>query len=362
MRVLHVAETIRGGITTYFNEILVHQVRAFGPENVRLIVPSDHADELIGFPPESIAGFWRQDRLKGLPFLLWQTFREIRRFRPDVVHLHSTFAGALIRGLAVPLREMPPIVYCPHGWAFDMERAELAKRFIEGTEWLLSRRVHRIIAISRHEYDQGIRIGIPPGKLILAESGITEHLPSVDAAAWDTPLLKVLFVGRLDHQKGFDILIDAIRSHGGEISVRAIGASVNSRDQETWDVPTHVEMLGWQHKDVVTSHLKACDVVVVPSRWEGFGLVAVEAMRAGKPVVAASVGGLAAIIVDRETGLLVPKNDPDALAKALLSRPAQDWAAMGKAGRQRFIRHFTSDRTHTTLAETYDTLIRKSRS
>jgi glycosyltransferase involved in cell wall biosynthesis len=104
--------------------------------------------------------------------------------------------------------------------------------------------------------------------------------------------------------------------------------------------------------------MAACDVVVMPSRWEGFGLVAIEAMRLAKPVVASGVGGLREIIVEGVTGRLVPAEDPVALREALLADSAQRRAQMGSDGRRRFLERYCIDRTHAQLLRLYASAFR----
>jgi glycosyltransferase involved in cell wall biosynthesis len=88
--------------------------------------------------------------------------------------------------------------------------------------------------------------------------------------------------------------------------------------------------------------MSACDAVVVPSLKEGFGLAAIEAMALGRPVVATSVGGLTEIVSENQTGFLVPPNNPQALANALIDLLRDKSLAdqMGHAGRERMVENF----------------------
>jgi len=96
----------------------------------------------------------------------------------------------------------------------------------------------------------------------------------------------------------------------------------------------------------VAACLAAADVVALPSLQEGLGVAALEAMAAGRPVVASRVGGLAEAVVHEETGLLVPPGDPTALATALarLARDPGLRARLGAAGRARVLAHYTAAR------------------
>ncbi len=96
-------------------------------------------------------------------------------------------------------------------------------------------------------------------------------------------------------------------------------------------------------------------IVVVPSLGEGFGMVALEAMERGRPVIASAVGGLPEIVVDGETGLVVPSGDAEALAEAIvaLAGDLERAAAMGAAGRERALSEFTPERSARRIEELY---------
>lgn len=353
MKVLHVAETIRGGCGTYLNEIVPLQIARLGAEQVRCLVPAQHLAQLAQVPGERVCTFDRPSRRAGLWHLAAATDSAVRRWQPDLVHAHSTFAGAVVRLLSC-VRPMPPVVYCPHGWVFDVAHGAAAGALVRAAERLLSHRARRIVAISEAERLAGERAGIRADKLVVVANGIGAACPA-QRAPWHDARLKVLFVGRLDRQKGVDVLLEAVRCLGSQVSVRIVGEAVLSgaADPAAANRLSHVEFLGWQDPAAVAAQLNACDVVVMPSRWEGFGLVAVEAMRAGKPVIASAIGGLPEIVVDGVTGWLVRPDDAAALAAALAACDENVRARMGRAGRQRFLARFTSDRTSERLLQVY---------
>ena len=105
--------------------------------------------------------------------------------------------------------------------------------------------------------------------------------------------------------------------------------------------------------------MAACDIFVLPAPAEPFGLVLIEAMALGKPVIAAGAGGPLEIVADGESGLLVPPHDPAAMAAAisqLLADP-EKIRAMGAAGRRRFETHFTADRMARQMADIYHKIV-----
>jgi glycosyltransferase involved in cell wall biosynthesis len=105
----------------------------------------------------------------------------------------------------------------------------------------------------------------------------------------------------------------------------------------------------------VQDAIERAAIVVVPSLGEGFGMVALEAMERGRPVIASAVGGLPEIVADGETGLVVPAGDADALAEAIaaLAGDLERAAAMGRAGRERALAEFTPERCAERIEELY---------
>ncbi len=141
-----------------------------------------------------------------------------------------------------------------------------------------------------------------------------------------------LFVGRIDPIKGIDSLLDAVRllAHDDpEPTVVLIGGDLDAdghptgalgevaRAADSMGIADRIRFEGSRRQDVLPTYYRAADVVVVPSRYESFGLVAVEAMACGTPVVATRVGGLRFTVEDGEGGLLVPPRDAAALADAV---------------------------------------------
>ena len=212
-----------------------------------------------------------------------------------------------------------------------------------------------IIAVSesvkRHLTDQGIK----ESKIRVVHNGVdllrfqpTDTREAKDKLGYDPdePLLGVF--GRLSGEKGQRVAIEAMfliaksaspeENEFGDAHLAIVGDGKDREDLEAsvnaLGVRDNVTFTGF--KQDVREMMSACDVVIVPSLREGFGLAAVEAMALRKPVVASAQGGLPEIVVPGETGILVPPNDPQALADAvrkLLDDPdlAETMGAKGRA-------------------------------
>lgn len=165
-------------------------------------------------------------------------------------------------------------------------------------------------------------------------------------------------VGRLAEQKGLRYLIEAfgrVRDSVKNARLVIAGDGPLRADLEARSASFGgaVHFLGW--RDDAPTVMADLDVLCVPSLWEGFGLVSLEAMALGKPVIASRVSALPEIVADGETGLLVPPAEPVALAdaiSALLGDPAR-MRAMGARGRERLERKFTVEQMARQHAEVY---------
>jgi glycosyltransferase involved in cell wall biosynthesis len=353
MRVVHFVEALKGGPASYLNALLPLQVEAY--RHVAVLCPGSQAHfvrvpgaEIIPFPDtgRDIAGVMALARL-------WRCHVSANRY--DIAHLHSSFAGLAGR-LAIRRRPaMPQIVYCAHGWAFGMETSGAWKMLYRLAERRLARRTDAIVNISDSESALAVEAGIPRNVSHLIHNGIAD-------AVW-SPLpekggpTRLLFVGRHDRQKGLDVLLDAmevLRPLGFTLTV--IGGPVIGA-VGPHHLPPDVTDLGWQCPEVVEAAMAEADIVVIPSRWEGFGLVAAEAMRAGRPVVASAVGALPELVVDGATGVLCPPNSPLALAGAIEKLATKDLRAMGQRARERYEAHYTAARMHLAIDALYHRLV-----
>lgn len=354
LRVLHIAETAKGGVGTYLDEMARFQLSAFGKSGVRVIVPDEHRAQLATVPDAIITPFKRRGRTaRSLANLVRTTLREVRIFQPDLIHAHSTFAGLLVRLLFGWRALRPGLIYCPHGWSFDRPGHRFMNEVYRKIERALMGFSDRVIAVSAHESAIAAALGARPDQKRTIVNGIAEAPPRVAPFVWNDSRLKVLFVGRLDAAKGFDVLIEAIEGLEDRVCVNVAGEAVVEKVQNPKDCP-HVRYLGWLSQAEIAGVLAAADIVVIPSRNEAFGLVALEAMRAEKMVVASAVGGLVEIVVDGVTGRLVPPDDPQALRKVLLMDGPDARAEMGRRGRAHFMTHFSSSRMHSDILDVYN--------
>ena len=272
----------------------------------------------------------------------------LRACQPDLVHLHTGRADWL-GGLAAWQLALPAIT------TRRMDRAVSRgprKRF------LYRRVVRRAVAISPAVRERLIRGGVAPDTTRIIPSAVDPDAtqPRVGRCATrarenlaaDTPCLLVL--ASLVARKGIDVLLDALAlfdAHAPQPVLWIAGDGPErgalERRTQTLGLAQRVRFLG-QRSDA-GDLLAACDVLVLPSRLEGLGVAALEAMAAARPVVASAVGGLAEAVVHEHTGLLVPPDDPAALAAAL-ARLLEDPSLckrLGDAGPARVHEEYSAD-------------------
>jgi len=176
---------------------------------------------------------------------------------------------------------------------------------------------------------------------------------------------RLLCLGRLIFDKGFDLALSALAMLVAlhpqvEMVIAGDGPARPELERQAaaLGLAERVSFVGWVVPERVPALLNTATVVVMPSRWEeAFGLVALEAALMARPVVATRVGGLPEVVAHGQTGLLVEKDDPQALAEAiawLLAHPDQA-AEMGQAARRRALEIFSWER----CVDAYDALYRK---
>jgi glycosyltransferase involved in cell wall biosynthesis len=188
-------------------------------------------------------------------------------------------------------------------------------------------------------------------------SGISDAAPSAAGIVrMPSDRLNLLFVGRLDPQKGVDDLLAAMELlTDTPVHLHVIGDGVVSTGKAR--AARNATFYGWLPHELIPAYLSAADALVMPSRWEGFGLVALEAMRAGRAVIASDAGALPEIVANGETGRIFGKGDPASLAETIRGLSRAELARQGEAGRRRFLAHFTADRMNRETLRLYETVL-----
>jgi glycosyltransferase involved in cell wall biosynthesis len=288
----------------------------------------------------------------------------IKRHDPDIVHLHSSFAGAIGRLVLSGLRSRARVVYCAHCWSFDRPRHSVTTRLWTTVERSFSHLTDMIVSISPHEQPLLQSARFPLKKTALIVTGLRD-LPPEDrtpplAAGPPGRPLRLLFAGRMDQQKGVDLLL---REFAGIDPRRAtltlVGAAVVGGTDLV--IPPHVETLGWVARDTLPAALAGFDAVIMPSRWEGMPLWAIEVMRSGRALVCSSHGAFPYFIEHGVNGVLIDIGGPGFLHKALCCLETADLPAMGRAARATYEAMFGSERMNAELMALYQRLVDRRR-
>ena len=317
LRVLNVCETAKGGIATYLN--LLWKIRS--PDQAwRFIVQDTHRSQLAtDMPVETFPASHK--RARNTYRLLTTARKQARTFRPDIIFFHSTFTLPAMVALRL-MRVKAKFVYCAHGWAASRYPSSSVKhRVVKYVERHLVRFSDVVVNISQNDLRFAQKAGYK-GRHVVIENAV-EDLPN---GAPDTPRpkddkIRLLFVGRFDRQKGLDILLKSFNNaveKRPDLSLSVIGDAVLADLPPDFDNPDNVTFHGWVDNDKIAQHYANADLLVVPSRWEGFGLIVAEAMRSGTPAMVSHRGNLPDIVEPGKTGHVVPLS-VDALTEALLS-------------------------------------------
>ena len=178
-------------------------------------------------------------------------------------------------------------------------------------------------------------------KMIMIYNGVEDKVNKSNLKLnWDRNKINLLFVGRLDRQKGLDLFLDVYnKMELDNVHLYVIGTSVldNSLPKNT----ETVTYLGWVDNKDIDAYYQACDAVIMPSRWEGFGLVAIEAMRNSKPVIASNMGALPELIKNNINGYIFDIKNDKVLKEILLNINKNELQVLGKQARLIYLKNFT---------------------
>ena len=301
----------------------------------------------------------------------WKAVRVLRRLlkseQINVVHAHNA-RTALASALAVILARRGRLVTTQHAlWHKRTLQNGLKAKVSLGAHRWLSQQTHCVIAISDAVRDLLVGRGDNGEKITVVRNGIPDvSLQILEDAEKMREELKigdapfVFCAARLEHEKDVTSLIEAMKvvvEQTPNVQCLVAGEGV-LRDElqsqiDELKLSSNVRLLGF--RDDVLDLMRACDVFVLPSLAEPFGLVLIEAMALSKPVVATDEGGPREIVQDGESGFLVAPSSPRGLADALLKllNDEKSRAQMGQKSRARYKELFTAQRMAQEIADVY---------
>jgi glycosyltransferase involved in cell wall biosynthesis len=304
----------------------------------------------------------------------------LRRTRVDIVHTHTSKAGVLGR-FAAAISGIRAVVHSPHGHIFGKDAnipgvtgRPLRKAFFYFLERAAAPQARKIVTLTARNRNDHIALGLAsPSKLSVLHNAVDVDCfeaakPKRDAMraelGYEPDDCVIGIIGRLTSEKGHKSLLEAfctVSKKMPKVRLLVVGGGPLRGELERaareLELDDCVRFLGV--REDVPELMSASDIVALASTYEGLGIVLLEAMALGKPVVATRVGGVPEIVVGGETGLLVGPNDPQAMADAIerLARDENMCARMGNAGKKRVQESFTMPIMLKRLEKLYEDVL-----
>jgi glycosyltransferase involved in cell wall biosynthesis len=289
-----------------------------------------------------------------------------------IVHTHTSKAGFVGR-LAARLAGVPVIIHTAHGFAFHEDSPASVRRFYSALERLASRWCDRIVSVSEFHRTWAIELGMcHPRRIVAIPNGIAEAvrnrkvgLPEVrrEMGARHGDLV-ILSMARLAPDKGLEYLIEAaaiLPRTGRRIRIMIAGDGPQRERLEQLagrlGVTDRVVFLGF--REDVGDLLAASDLVVLPSLREGLSIALLEAMAAGKPIVATTIGSQREVASRADMALLVPPADTLALSQAIVRLSCDEalMARLGASARALYESRYTENRMLQSYRQLYFDLL-----
>jgi glycosyltransferase involved in cell wall biosynthesis len=297
----------------------------------------------------------------------WESFKTLRALikeeRPDIIHVNSSKAGLAL--LAARLERVPHIIFTAHGWAFNEKRPwwqKIILRCIYIATIYLARTTICVSDATRRDFNwflgsscKTIKHGINAPLFLAKDEARAKLLPGVTGGVWLGMIAELHPTKRV--QDAIDALAELASAHP-ELRLIVMGDG----ELKEWlaerirhyHLEERVHLVGFVGD--AEQYLKAFDMFLMPSRTEALGLALIEAGYAGLPAIAARAGGIPEIVRHKKTGLLVPTENPHALARAirtLLEYP-DEAAAYAAAFETETRKNFSKERMLTETFALYE--------
>lgn len=363
MKLLHAAETIKGGVATVLNSLITYQTKVDKINEIVCLIPEDQLEFLKNREYIKVYTFKRKKRnLVSLISFSYMFMIVLLKEKPNVLHLHSSFAGLIGRIFTLLTLRIffTRIIYCPHAFSFLMTTSKIKKNIYILLERVLALITYKIICVSHSEYVEAIKSKIRNKKLIIINNGVS---PKENQNTRDHNFkltYEILFVGRFDFQKGIDILINAINILDKEqlklrYNFTIIGTSVNNDQKYSFNETKNINIkqIGWLDSKALERQYLSHDLIILPSRWEGFAMVPLEAMSYSIPILASDIDPFREIIKDNHNGLLFKQCSAEDLAKVLKDINNKNLNRIKLEAYKNFMKNYTDEVMNKKTVDLY---------
>lgn len=314
------------------------------------------------------------------PWHDWHAYRQLKRvlreFRPDVVHTHSAKGGMLGRAAARRLR-VPAIVHTVHGAPYYPYQSALAQKFIRGCERWTAKRCDALISVADAMTEMLVRDEVAPReKFITIYSGMEvepyltseQHRQRMRAElGFGSEAFVVGKIARLFHLKGHEFVIAAAKQvveTRSDVRFLFVGDGIlrEQLEREVRDagLSAYFHFAGLVPPEQIPAYISAMDALVHTSLREGLARALPQALISGKPAISYDIDGAREVVITDETGILLPPEEIDGLAAAIVRLAAnRDVAArMGAEGRRRFADVFRHERMTERIRSVYERVLK----
>jgi glycosyltransferase involved in cell wall biosynthesis len=367
---LHVSYLTKGLANRGYDTTLVAGKLARGEDSMSYVA------DALGLDVRPLAAMHREVSPVYDPIAVTRLVGEIRRVRPHILHTHTAKAGAVGRAAALLAGDARPpvIVHTYHGHVLTGYFDPLRTQFFRETERALARHTDRLVAVGPEVRDDLVELGVaPPEKFSVIRLGIDleSRVLTVDRRAEFRHLFGIPedrfvvgWIGRMTAIKRVPDILAAfkvLRDRGIDATLCLVGDGPDrdAIEQLASDlgIVRDVLLVGYQRD--VAPYYAFFDALLLPSANEGTPVVAIEALAAGRPVVATRVGGVPDVVDDNESGFLVEVGDIEALADRLeqLARDPALRARLGATGRERVVPRYRVERLVDDIDELYRELL-----
>jgi len=335
MKVLHVTESFGGGVTSAINTYVKHS-----PQYEHCLFASVRGGDATG---EEMEGEFSEVFLVPRAISsLWRLRSVIKRLKPDVIHLHSAFAGFLVRGL--PFSSSHKIVYTPHAFPFLRNQSAFLLGLYRSVESILATRTQVIAGCGRHEQLLAQQFKAPHFTTELIN--VCEDLSAFGHAQSSAELPVISMVGRVCEQKDYRFFARVASGFKGFAIFKWIGGG----DPEGVALleASGVVVTGWVERNQVIPQLLASTLYFHSAAWDGFPISVLEAAELNIPVLLREIGPFTA------EGLDVVADEESAVKEVVGFLSGGDAYARCVANTHAIRRDHTSERLSQALSELYD--------